>query len=111
MPLGALWGSAAEDLRERLMEARSPAVLLDILEADLTARLPRARGIHPAVAHALERFRAGAPGGRVGGETGYSHRHFIDLVPGLGGSVPPEWDASAWACAPDVLSGTLNRSH
>lgn len=61
VPLGALWGGAADELHERLMEVRSPRARLDLLEASLTVRISGVRGIHPAVGHALERFRAGAP--------------------------------------------------
>lgn len=78
-PLGALWGRAAGEWRERLIEAAPARRRLDVLEEALAARLPRARGLHPAVAHALERFGTGARVGDVVRETGYSHRRFIDV--------------------------------
>lgn len=88
VPLEALWGVAAEELRERLMEVRSIGRRLDLFEDALAQRLPPVRGLHPAVAHALERFRTGAPVGDVVGETGYSHRHFIHLFRSSVGLAP-----------------------
>lgn len=62
-------------LRARLAEAPA-ADRLAIFEAALVARLPRVRGVHPAVAHALARFARAAEVGAVVDETGYSHRRF-----------------------------------
>jgi AraC-like DNA-binding protein len=78
-PLEGPWGPAAAAARERLGAARSLAERLDVLEAILAARLPRARGLHPAVAHALGRLHAGAGVGAIVDETGYSQRHFFGL--------------------------------
>ncbi|CAN5669692.1 hypothetical protein BH18ACI4_BH18ACI4_02830 [soil metagenome] len=55
-PLEDLWGHSAVEIRERLLEGGSLERQLDIFEALLVARLPRIHGLHPAVAHALERF-------------------------------------------------------
>lgn len=78
--LDDLWGRDVERVRERLLALRTPADRLDLFEAALAARLPRTRGIHPAVAHALERFATTtADVGTVVGESGYSHRRFITL--------------------------------
>lgn len=77
-PLEDLWGQAAESMREHLWELRSPEQRLDLFEAMLAARLPRARGLHPAVRQALA-------GGfslsvhEVVRQSGYSHRTFISL--------------------------------
>jgi AraC-like DNA-binding protein len=62
-----------------LSEAHSASDRLDVLEAALTARLPRACGINPLVAHALARFGASCRVGDVVREVGYSHRHFTAL--------------------------------
>jgi AraC-like DNA-binding protein len=78
-PLDTVWGRAASELHERLMHAVSADHRLDVLEQALAALLPRTRGLHPAVAHALERFEAGSGVGEVVRQTGYSHRRFIDL--------------------------------
>src|SRR5690606_18062119 len=55
-----LWGSAAEETRQRLLELQEPARQLDLLETVLLQRLPRVRGLHPAVAEALEGLASGA---------------------------------------------------
>jgi len=78
-PLEALWGRAAELARERLLEAGSAARRLELFESLLAERLPRVRALHPAVAHALERFSGSAPVRDVVGSSGYSHRRFIAL--------------------------------
>lgn len=77
--LVALWGVAAETLRARLAETPRASDRLDLLEAALTARLPRVRGVHPAVAAALAAFRAQASVRSAVATSGYSHRRFITL--------------------------------
>lgn len=78
-PLNDLWGRSAELVRDQLFVARSPERQLDILESILAARLPSVRGLHPAVAQALERFQT-APNGRAAVKAaGYSHQRFIEL--------------------------------
>jgi len=79
VPLEDLWGRPAIEARDRLLEARRPEEQLACFEALLAARLPRVRGIHPAVAQALARFDGTDDVGRVARESGYSHRGFIAL--------------------------------
>ncbi|MCW5964011.1 MAG: AraC family transcriptional regulator [Bryobacterales bacterium] len=56
-PLGALAGEGeARRLRQQLLEAASPGMVLDILQAWLLAAWT-ARTLHPAVSHSLARFR------------------------------------------------------
>lgn len=56
-PLAALAGEGeARRLRQQLLEASSPQVVLDILEAWLLAAWSD-RTLHPAISHALTRFR------------------------------------------------------
>ena len=50
-----------------------------MLEAILASRLPLVRGLHPAVACALEHFDTPSTVQAVVRETGYSHRHFNAL--------------------------------
>jgi AraC-like DNA-binding protein len=88
-PLVDLWGRAAVEARERLLEAAHPERQLDLFEALLAARLPEVRGLHPAVAHALARLPATGDVGAVVDETGYSHRRFIALFRGAVG-LPPK---------------------
>ena len=78
-PLDDLWGPFAAEARERLMEARGPNQQIDLLDSLLAQRLPRVRGMHPAVAQALERFTSTANVREVVTEYGYSHRRFIQL--------------------------------
>lgn len=78
-PLEDLWGRPAVEMRERLQEAGSPERQLDLFESFLAARLPRVRGIHPAVAEALERFAVEPDVGDAVRESGYSHRRFIAI--------------------------------
>jgi AraC-like DNA-binding protein len=90
-PLVDLWGRAALEARERLLEAADPERQLALLEALLAARLPAVRGLHPAVAHALARLPEGGDVGAVVDETGYSHRRFVALFRGAVGLPPKLW--------------------
>ncbi len=78
-PLGDLWGSAAGEVHQRLLEAEQPQRQLDLFESVLGARLPRVRGVHPAVAHALSRFAVTSDIGEIVNQCGCSHRRFIAL--------------------------------
>jgi AraC-like DNA-binding protein len=75
-----LWGaSAAAEARERLAAARDLATRIDIFEDILAARLPRVRGLHPAIAATLPQLHAVRDVGRVVERSGVSHRHFDRL--------------------------------
>jgi AraC-like DNA-binding protein len=79
-PLEGLWGPSAGRAHERLLEVDGAAQQqLDRFESLLAERLPRVRGLHPAVAQALERFATNAPVHAVVRESGVSHRRFIAL--------------------------------
>jgi AraC-like DNA-binding protein len=77
--LADLWGRSADSAREQLLAARTPAQKMDVLVSLLTARLPSVRGLHPAVAHALEQFWDTSDVHQVVMASGYSHRRFIAL--------------------------------
>lgn len=83
-----LWDREASLLRERLQEANTPEAKLDLLELLLSARLPRVRGLNPAVAHALSRFEETAEIGEIVRETGYTHRGFLELFKSSVGMTP-----------------------
>ena len=51
-----LWGADATSMRDQLGDARSCEGRLDAFERLLAQRLPVVRGLHPAVARALERL-------------------------------------------------------
>jgi AraC-like DNA-binding protein len=78
-PLDDLWGQSANLAHEQILEAASPEQKLDVLESLLAARFPVVRGLHPAVAHALEQFWTTTDVHRVVTASGYSHRQFIAL--------------------------------
>lgn len=85
VPLEALWGARAGELRQRLLEAGTPQAGFRVLEESLSERAmrpARRHPAHPAVAFALEEFRY-APHARkvseVRARTGLSARRFIRL--------------------------------
>jgi hypothetical protein len=78
-PLEDLWGQSAVSMRDRLAELSTPAQRLDAFERMLADRLPVVRGLHPAVAHALQQFGAANTIHEVVRQSGYSHRRFITL--------------------------------
>ena len=86
-PLDDLWGTAAPEARQ-LLQVESPERQLEILEELLAARLPRVRALHPAVAHALERFTTNVSVHEVVREGGWSHRRFIELFRNAMGVTP-----------------------
>lgn len=57
IPLSKLYGSAAGELREQLLEAASTSARFDLLENFLLGRMQRPPVLHRAVAHALLSFR------------------------------------------------------
>lgn len=71
-----LWGSAAVDASDALLGCADPLRRIALLEKLLLARLPRIRGMHPAVAGALAALPQ-APVGAVVAASGMSHRHFV----------------------------------
>lgn len=77
--LDDLWGSSAALAREQLLDARGSEQQLDMLESVLASRLPKVKGIHPAVAQALEQFTTTDSVRDVVSQSGYSHRRFIAL--------------------------------
>ena len=74
-----IWGAAAGSMRAELAGAPSIEARLDLLECLLAERLPVVRGLHPAVAQALQQFRTVTSVGDVVRSSGYSHRRFISL--------------------------------
>jgi len=84
VPLEALLGDGASRLRERLLQELLPQRRIDLLETFLAMRLPRARGLHPAVAESLALFARGDSVAAAVKRSGYSHRHlgalFVDAV-------------------------------
>jgi AraC-like DNA-binding protein len=76
--LADLWRGTG-DLHAWLGEAPTLAARLDRFESILLARLPRVRGVHPAIAFALERFASTREVAPVAAASGYSQRRFLAL--------------------------------
>lgn len=89
--LDDVWGGAVASLRARLWEAQSPHEALACFEAALEARLPRVRGVHPAIAHALRRFDEHGEVALVVADTGLSHRRFLTLFRDAVGLAPKRY--------------------
>lgn len=80
VPLDALWGNLAADLREQVLEAATPEERFCRLEQALLCRLASSREPHPAVGfalHQLENTPAVRNIANIAGQTGLSPRHFI----------------------------------
>jgi AraC-like DNA-binding protein len=81
VPLEALWESEAHDLRDRLLEAKTPGSRFRILEQSLLSHVHAPLKRHPAVTFALRAFQA-VPQNRTIGEvatkTGLSQKWFIE---------------------------------
>jgi AraC-like DNA-binding protein len=77
--LADLWGAHAQAALDRLSAANDPRQQLALLETLLAARLPRARGLHPAVAQALHELRQSRRIDELVRASRYSHRGFIAL--------------------------------
>ncbi|MCL4845465.1 MAG: AraC family transcriptional regulator [Acidobacteria bacterium] len=87
--LGDLRGRPTGELRDRLRHCTGLEHQLDCLESWLSGRLPRVHSLHPAVAHALERFGDDTPPvQRVVAEVGLSHRRFIEVFRNAVGLAP-----------------------
>jgi len=94
-----IWGGAARGLRDRLREIPSPAVKLEVLEADLLGRLhirltQKPVRLHVAVGFALDYFER-APGvatvAEVARSTGWSERRFSQVFREQVGLAPKVW--------------------
>jgi AraC-like DNA-binding protein len=89
--LAAVWGRVAEELRERLAESPSRELRLDVLEQFLRCRIERARRPVPCVEDALAGFARGRSVGDVARESGFSHRHFLQVFRREVGLAPKDY--------------------
>jgi AraC-like DNA-binding protein len=90
VPLEALWGKPAIELRERLCSAATPRKRFRILEETLMARL-RSSSAHPAVSLALDMFGPSGVGDSVRGvakRVGLSERRLIQVFTAQVGLTP-----------------------
>ena len=86
--LADLWGVRVASMRDRLREAGSIDERLDVFERLLAERLPAVRGLHPAVAQALQQLTRTTNVRDVVSQSGYSHRRFIELFSRAVGLTP-----------------------
>jgi|SRR5665213_1640212 len=80
--LETLWGVAAVDLRDRLLEAPTPRARLEVLERVLLKDLARGFDAHDAVGFALRRFMAEPHAITIAGvsdQIGLSPKRFIQV--------------------------------
>ena len=82
IPLDLVWGPAAGELRERLLEETTPARKFAVLEATLQARAEERGGLHAAVRYAIEQIER-APHIRsvleLARDAGLSRRRFAQV--------------------------------
>lgn len=76
-PLELAWGAEATRLHERLLDATNAEQRLSIVEAVLISRLPRVRGLHPAIACVLDEMTTLPSIETAVRKSGLSHRMFI----------------------------------
>jgi AraC-like DNA-binding protein len=80
--LDNLWGGQSAELREQMLAAPSVDGVFHILEQYLLAQLVRSSGLHPAIEHALLRFRRAPHTTTIASMTeqvGFSSRRFIEI--------------------------------
>jgi AraC-like DNA-binding protein len=75
--LADIWGGAAASALDQILTAGDPERQTEVLESILSARLPEVRGLHPAVAEALERLTPTSRVCEIVTASGYSHRGFV----------------------------------
>ena len=91
VPLDAVWGRDADAVRDRLLDAKTPAARFGIVERALATRAAGRPEGHPAVRYALEQFDAFALCRSVADVTaqiGLSSRRFIEIFRNQVGLTP-----------------------
>ncbi len=74
-----LWGQSSIDLLDQLQEAIHLQEQLNVFESFLINKIPQRCAVHPAVAYALKCILRTRNIGQIVKESGYSHKHFIEL--------------------------------
>ena len=83
-----VWGCRSAMLREQLQHVSSLSGRLDLLESFLSKQLAKRCDVHPAVTHFLQRISHSRSIGSIVKETGYSHKHFIQIFRKYVGASP-----------------------
>jgi len=91
VPLSSLWGSRAEELRQRLLAASKPTEAFSLLELYLTARIETPLLMHPAIAGALGSAWSPDRVSLIQRATGFSPKHFIALFRASVGLTPKHY--------------------
>jgi AraC-like DNA-binding protein len=87
-PLADILGNQANVLRDRLLSVIDPALQLELFEMYLMLRLPQVRGVHPAIAQALQDIRRADNIRMLVASSGVSHRRFVELFGSTVGLTP-----------------------
>ncbi|MCI0413056.1 helix-turn-helix transcriptional regulator [bacterium] len=74
-----LWGQSSIDLLEQLHQEGTLQQQLDVFESHLVSKIPQNGSVHPVVAYALKVIPVRGNISEIVRETGYSHKHFIEL--------------------------------
>lgn len=94
LSLDIIWGAAANELRDQLLDASSPSSKFIIMEQFLFRVMRRSVQLHPAVAFALRQFQT-SPGQRsilsLSRDIGLSKRRFIQLFADEIGMTPKKY--------------------
>jgi AraC-like DNA-binding protein len=91
--LDAHWGSAASEMRERVLVAPTPEGKFRVLEACLLERLAKPAERHPAVNFGIQQLRGyGQSVAEVVDKVGFSQRRFIRLFADQVGLTPKMFD-------------------
>lgn len=91
VPLSDIWGSYAQIVRERLLEAATPQAKFEVLEREFMTRLPSSPVVHPAISFALRGIRSAPTAVRIAAlqtSTGYGSRRFTTLFTDTVGMTP-----------------------
>ncbi len=89
--LDEIWGNGAQELRDRLLEAATPAAKFQILEESLLAHIRKPLLRHPAVDFAIQEFgdfKRAPTIAQVTEQIGLSSRRFIDVFSDQVGLTP-----------------------
>lgn len=86
--LAALWGPAARQLREQLLEAATPCAVLALLERTLVARITQRADLDPALGHACQLLEGGAAVARVAEQLGLGPKRFRSQFAAAAGIAP-----------------------
>jgi AraC-like DNA-binding protein len=89
--LNSLWGTRADELRQRLLSDPEPLTVFQLLQRYLRARVDRPLLMHPAIAPALTQSWLPDRVSSIQSSSGYSAKHFIALFRNSVGLTPKHY--------------------